>query len=219
MTAEKATQHGTNVGCVETQPIGKTNVRCSLLSASTNDSTWPKRIYHVWFGCLKKAWREHRMENCIRRQLCSKQENGKQSKHYHHPLLHKSNAIRLGVAALAAGKGALLPVMSAIIHSQNGIQTKGYILLDTGAQVSLIRSDIAELLRLKGRDTSVTTAKVGGGRGNHKNKGIPSTCRFWRWLQEVFDNCHWNTKHQWWRRRSSSNYTDHRIPGTIQRED
>ena len=101
------------------------------------------------------------MENCIRRQLRSKQENGKQSEHYHHPLLHKSNAIRLGVAALAAGKGALLPVMSAIIHSQNGIQTKGYILLDTGAQVSLIRSDIPELLRLKGRDTSVTIAKVG----------------------------------------------------------
>ena len=74
----------------------------------------------------------------------------------------KSNAIRLGVAAVAAGKGALLPVMSAIIHGQNGIQKKGNILLDTGAQVSLIQSDIAELLGLKGRDTSVTIAKVGG---------------------------------------------------------
>lgn len=117
---------------------------------------------HVCFGCLKRAGREHRMENCTRRQRCTKQENGKQCEHYHHPLLHKSNAIRLGVAAVAAGKGALLPVMSAIIHGQNGIQKKGNILLDTGAQVSLIRSDIAELLGLKGRDTSVTIAKVGG---------------------------------------------------------
>ena len=52
--------------------------------------------------------------------------------------------------------------MSAFIHGQNGIQKKGNILLDTGAQVSLIRSDVAELLGLKGRDTSVTIAKVGG---------------------------------------------------------
>lgn len=97
---------------------------------------------HVCFGCLKRAGRE----------------NGKGCEHYHHPLLHKSNAIRL---AVAAGKGAL-PVMSAIIHGQNGIQKNGNNLLDTGAQVSLIPSDIAELLGLKGRDTSVTIAKVGG---------------------------------------------------------
>ena len=44
MTAVKATQHGTNAGCVETQPIGQTNVRNSLLSASTSDSRWPKKI-------------------------------------------------------------------------------------------------------------------------------------------------------------------------------
>ena len=70
--------------------------------------------------------------------------------------------IRLGIAAVAAGKGAILPVMSAIIHGQNGIQKKGNILLDTGAQVSLIWSDITKLLGLKRRHTSVTIAKVGG---------------------------------------------------------
>lgn len=57
------------------------------------------------------------------------------------------------MAAIAAGQGALLPVMSAIIYGQNGIQKNGNILLDSGAQVSLIRSDTAELLGLKGRDT------------------------------------------------------------------
>ena len=84
---------------------------------------------HVCFGFPKRAGREHRIENCTRRQRCTKQENGKQCEHYHHLLPHKSNAIRLGVAAVAAGEGVLLPVMSAIIHGQNGIQKKGNSIL------------------------------------------------------------------------------------------
>ena len=114
------------------------------------------------FGCLKRAGRQHRMENCIRRQRCTKQENGTQCEQFHHPLLHKSNAFKIGVAAVAAGEGVLLPVMAANIYGQNGIQKHGNVLLDTGAQVSLIRSDTAELLGLKGRDISVTITKVGG---------------------------------------------------------
>ena len=149
---------------------------------------------------------------------CTKQENGKQCKHYHHPLLHKSNAIRLGVAAVAAGKGALLPVMSAVIHGQNGIQkkrkhpprcwrsSKSYPVRHCGVIWTQRKGHLCNHSRSWWR------------RGNHKNKGIPSTCQFWRWSQEVFDNCHWNPKHQWWR-RSSSDYTDHWTPRTIQRED
>ncbi|XP_022777780.1 uncharacterized protein LOC111319232 [Stylophora pistillata] len=117
---------------------------------------------HVCFGCLKRAGRDHRMENCSRRQRCTKQENGPRCEHFHHPLLHKKKTIRIGMAAVTAGQGALLPVMSAIIYGLNGIQKNGNILRDTGAQVSLIRSDTAELLGLKGRDTSVTIARVGG---------------------------------------------------------
>ena len=52
--------------------------------------------------------------------------------------------------------------MSASIFSHNEMQKNGNILLDSGAQISLIRSDTAELLGLKGRYTSVTIAKVGG---------------------------------------------------------
>ena len=37
MTAVKATQHGTNVGCVETQLIGQTNVRSSLAALSVDE--------------------------------------------------------------------------------------------------------------------------------------------------------------------------------------
>ena len=39
----------------------------------------------------------------------------KNSEHFHHPLLHKSNAFKIGVAAVAAGEG-LLPVMAANIY-------------------------------------------------------------------------------------------------------
>ena len=117
---------------------------------------------HVCFGCLKRAGREHRLGNCTRRQLCTKQENGVQCEHLHHPLLHKSNTIGIGVAAVAAGQGVLLPVISAIICGQNGVQKNGNVLLDTGAQVSLIRNDTALMLGLKGKDTSVTITKIGG---------------------------------------------------------
>ena len=181
MTAVKATQHGTNVGCVETQPIGQTNVRSSLLSVSVDERLKISKENHVCFGCLKRAGREHRMETCSRRQRCTKQENGKQCEHYHHPLLHKSNAIRLGVAAVAAGKGALLPVTSANIHGQNGIQKKGNILLDTGAQVITsypVRHCGVTWTQRKGHLCNHSKSRWRG--GNHKNKGIPSTCQFWR---------------------------------------
>ena len=42
---------------------------------------------HVCFGCLKRARREHRMENYIRRQRCTEQENGKRREHYHHSFI------------------------------------------------------------------------------------------------------------------------------------
>lgn len=150
--------------------------QCQKFAAlSINERLKIAKENHVCFGCLKRAGREHRMENCSRRQRCTKQENGTQCEHFHHPLLHKNNVIRIGMAAVAAGQGALLPVMSAIIYGQNGIQKNGNILLDSGAQVSLIRSDTAELLGLKGRDTSVTIAKVGGEEETIRTKeyGIP----------------------------------------------
>lgn len=110
------------------------------------------------------------MENCNRRQRCTKQENGTQCEQFHHPLLHKSNAFKIGVAAVTTGEGFLVPVMAANIYGQNGIKKNGNVLLDAGAQVSLIRSDTAELLGLKGRDVLVTITKVGGEEETMKTK-------------------------------------------------
>lgn len=54
------------------------------------------------------------------------------TEYYHHPL-HKSNMTRLGVAAVTAGKGALLPDFSAVIQGQNRIHKKRDVLLNTDA--------------------------------------------------------------------------------------
>ena len=145
--------------------------QCQKLAAlSIDERIKIAKENHVCFGCLKRAGRQHRMENCTRRQRCTKQENGTQCEHFHHPLLHKRNAFKIGVAAVAAGEGVLLPVMAANIYGQNGIQKNGNVLLDTGAQVSLIRSDNAELLGLKGRDISLTITKVGGEEETRRTK-------------------------------------------------
>ena len=125
---------------------------------------------HVCFGCLKRAGREHRLENCSRKQRCAKTEGGEQCQRFQHPLLHKSNTIRAGIAAFTENQEALLPVISANICGQNGVYKRGNILLDTGAQVSLIRNDTGKVLGLKGKDTSVTITKVGGEEETMKTK-------------------------------------------------
>ena len=174
------------VNHVRGQDDGKSNATWHKCWVCQNSSHWPDQCLkfaalsvderlktvkenHACFSCLKKAGREHRMDNCTHRRRCTKQENGTQCEQFHHSLLHKSNAIKIGVA-VAADQGALLPVVSTIFCGQNGIQKDGNVLLDSCAQVSLIRSDIAELLGLKGRDTSVTIAKVGGEEETIKTK-------------------------------------------------
>ena len=56
----------------------------------------------------------------------------------------------------------MLPVISANICGPNGLYKRGNVLFDSGAQISLIRSETAHNLGLKGRDISVNITKVGG---------------------------------------------------------
>lgn len=76
----------------------------------------------------------------------------------------------MGVAAFTEGQGALLPVISANTFGPSGIYKRGNILLDTGAQVSLIRYDTVTVSGLKRKDTSVTITKVGGEEETIKTK-------------------------------------------------
>ena len=59
-------------------------------------------------------------------------------------------------------KEAILPVLFVNIGSANGLFKWGNMLLDSGAQVSLIRQERADTLGLKSKDVLVTVTKVGG---------------------------------------------------------
>ena len=63
---------------------------------------------------------------------------------------------------MAEKSGGLLPVISANIEGRNGVYKHGNVLLDSGAQISLIRLETAENLGLEGENVSITTTKVGG---------------------------------------------------------
>ena len=58
--------------------------------------------------------------------------------------------------------GALLPVVSANIEGRDGLYKHGNVLLDSRAQISLIRLETAERLGLEGENVSITMTKVGG---------------------------------------------------------
>ena len=103
------------------------------------------------------------MDDCSRGRRCKKTENGTQRPHNHHQLLHRTSAIKIGVARATNTKKAILPVLSTNIVSANGLFKCENVLLDSGAQISLIRQETAETLGLNGKDAPVTIIKVGGG--------------------------------------------------------
>ena len=120
------------------------------------------RENHACFSCLKRAGRDHRMSNCNRRRQCPEIENGKQCTSFHHPLLHKSTKVNVGVALTNENQAALLPIISVNICGSDKLFKRGNVLFDSGAQISLIRLETAENLGLKGNDVSITITKVGG---------------------------------------------------------
>ena len=117
---------------------------------------------HACFSCLKRAGRNHRMTNCSRRKQCTEKENGVQCAHFHHPLLHRNVNPKAAVTSVTTNQEALLPTISADISGENNLYKRGNILLDSGAQLSLIRQNTAESLGLKGENVSITLTKVGG---------------------------------------------------------
>ena len=149
-----------------------------FISLSVDDRIATAKGNHLCFSCLKRAGRGHTMDNCKRKQQCTKLENGTRCPQHHHQLLHKSNPVRISVATTASPTEAILPVLSANIGNANGLFKCGNVLLDSGAQVSLIRQETAETLGLKGKDVSITITKVGGEEETMKTKeyNVQLTC-------------------------------------------
>ncbi|CAB3997944.1 PREDICTED: uncharacterized protein LOC107337338 [Paramuricea clavata] len=68
----------------------------------------------------------------------------------------------VGVASVENNTEAMLPVITVKISGKNNRHKQGNILLDSGAQISLICTRTAKNLDLKGKDVSITIRKVGG---------------------------------------------------------
>ena len=118
---------------------------------------------HACFSCLKRAGRDHRASTCTRRRPCTEMVNNVPCNENHHPLLHSWPAdTAIAVASVVNNKGSLLPVITAKAVGQNGSEQLSNVLLDSGAQISLIRLDLAKRLNLTGKDVRIIVTKVGG---------------------------------------------------------
>jgi hypothetical protein len=81
----------------------------------------------------------------------------------HHPLLHAATNLIGMLASTIKTKESLLPVVSAFVVGNNyGKREQANILMDSGAQISLVRNDMAQRLKLRGKDVTITMMTVGG---------------------------------------------------------
>ncbi|CAB4018334.1 Hypothetical predicted protein [Paramuricea clavata] len=117
---------------------------------------------HACYSCLKKAGRDHRAANCSRKRPCSEMVNNASCNKNHHPLLHAATNLIGMLASTVKTKEALLPVVSAFVLGNNGKREKANILMDSGTQITLVRNDLAQRLKLKGKDVFITMTTVGG---------------------------------------------------------
>ncbi len=74
------------------------------------------------------------------------------------------------LASTMKTKEALLPVVTAFVVGKNGKREEANILMDSGAQISLVRNDVAQRLRLDGRDVTITVTTIGGQEEELKTK-------------------------------------------------
>ncbi|KRX99469.1 hypothetical protein T4E_2821 [Trichinella pseudospiralis] len=120
----------------------------------------------VCFKCLEAG---HLAKNCRENRTCA--VDG--CEQIHHELLHSSapresawltepSSVQRGMLAKGNGKRALLQIVRARAYGQDGTHVVVNCLLDTGAQVSFIRKDIAEALGLTGFYEKVRLETVGG---------------------------------------------------------
>ena len=112
------------------------------------------------FNTLKEVGRENDMNNNHMLAIIEQKLSSDDRKHYHHPLLHNAN--KPVVSSVTTSGETMLPTIQMEILGSHNIKKQVNVLLDTGAQISLIRTSVAEELGLKGKTVTITMAKVGG---------------------------------------------------------
>ena len=149
--------------------------QCSkFIAMNPSDRLTAVKENHGCFSCLKRAGRDHNVSNCSRRRQCNEIFNGSQCKLFHHPLIHTAgttnSATTVAISSVANNGETMLPTVLVEILGSGRASKKGNALLDSGAQISLIRLSVAEELGLKGKDVTITIAKVGGEEEEMKTK-------------------------------------------------
>jgi len=117
------------------------------------------------FSCLKGGKRRT-AANCSCREECSeKNSDGSTCRKSHHKLLHSEGPSGSAqIASLQDKSMALLLVLMGGIKAQQNADlfTEATMLLDSGAQLSTIQSDLAETLGLESKLIKILILKVGG---------------------------------------------------------
>ncbi|XP_068741780.1 uncharacterized protein [Montipora capricornis] len=90
-------------------------------------------------------------------------------------------------------KQAILPVILVEILGFENVKRQGNLLLDSGAQVSFIKLSVADELGLKGKEVTITIAKVGGDEeeflASEKRESAEEVARLTYSLALITQNC------------------------------
>ncbi|XP_077864774.1 uncharacterized protein LOC144350466 [Saccoglossus kowalevskii] len=139
--------------------------QCTKIRAITVDERLKMaRENHVCFSCLKRAGKNHTMRTCNRRKRCSIEN----CQFFHHSLLHPVTGG--SVVSVASKKNDVaLPIITARIGTREN-DVIGNIMLDSGANVTLVRGAVAEKLGLEGKPISIDIGTLGGNVQAHQTK-------------------------------------------------
>ena len=136
---------------------------CQRFRDMTPNERWKiVKDQRACFCCLKKG-KGHTVANCSRKKDCGeKQLSGIICKTFHHKLLHvDANGSSAQVSSKPDGGGTLLPVLFGQVKEEHGTKT-AKVFYDSGAQISMVRKDLVEEMRLEGRPSKIVITKVGG---------------------------------------------------------
>ena len=139
---------------------------CSRFLAMTPNERWKVvKEQRACFSCLKKS-KGHTVTNCSRKKECTERKHdGTTCKRPHHKLLHLDQPNSLNpaqISFLQDNSKTLLPVVAGFIKGSNSVAVEASVFYDSGAQVSMVRSSLAESLALEGKPIKILITKVGG---------------------------------------------------------
>lgn len=115
---------------------------------------------HACFCCLKYS-KDHSASNCRKRKECGENTQNSTCKKFHHKLLHAEFA-QATMSITEEQSMALLPISVAVIKGEGELKADVNVFFDSGAQVSMIRNDIADSMGLNGKRIKIYITKVGG---------------------------------------------------------